>query len=119
MVLERLCQAGLKLHPNKCHLGKKQVTFLGHIVSEDGVATDPQKTSKVASWPVPTCQHKVRQFIKGFAMIAKPLHRLTEKTVVFKWTTDCQEAFEQLRQQLVSPPILAFPDYQKPFILDT
>ena len=129
VVLECLHQAGLKLHPNKCHFGKKQVTFLGHIVSGDGVATDPQKTSKVASWPVPTCQHEVwqflglagyyRKFIKGFATIAKPLHRLTEKNVVFKWTSDCQEAFEELRQQLVSPPILAFPDYQKPFILDT
>ena len=129
VVLERLRQAGLKLHPTKCHFGKKQVTFLGHIVSEDGVATDPQKISKVASWPVPISQHKVRQFlglasyyrkfIKGFATVAKPLHRLTEKTAVFKWTTDCQVAFEKLRQQLVSPPILAFPDYQKPFILDT
>ena len=129
VVLERLRQAGLKLHPTKCHFGKKQVTFLGHVVSEDGVATDPQKTSKVASWPVPISQHEVRQFlglasyyrkfIKGFATIAKPLHRLTEKTAEFKWTTDCQEAFKKLRQQLVSPPILAFPDYQKPFILDT
>ena len=106
VVLERLRQAGLKLHPTKCHFGKKQVTFLGHIVSEDGVATDPQKISKVASWPVPISQHEVRQFlglasyyrkfIKGFATVAKPLHRLTEKTAVFKWTTDCQEAFEKL-----------------------
>ena len=129
VVLECLRQAGLKLHPNKCHFRQRQVTFLGHIVSKDGVATDPQKTSKVASWKAPTCQHKVRQFlglvdyyhkfIKGFATIAKPLHRLTEKTATFKWTTDCQEAFKQLRQQLVSPPILAFPDYQKPFTLDT
>ena len=129
VVLERLRQAGLKLHPNKCHFGQRQVTFLGHIVSKDGVATVPQKTSKVAGWKAPTCQHEVRQFlglvgyyrkfIKGFATIAKPLHRLTEKTATFKWTTDCQEAFKQLRQQLVSPPILAFPDYQKPFTLDT
>jgi len=93
------------------------------------VATDPQKTSKVATWPVPTSQHIFRQFlglvsyyhkfIKGFAAVAKPLHQLTEKTVMFKWTADCQEAFEKLQQQLVSPPILAFSDYQKPFILDT
>ena len=59
------------------------------------------------------------KFIKGFAAVAKPLHQLTEKTVMFKWTADCQEAFEKLQQQLVSPPILAFSDYQKPFILDT
>ena len=63
IVLECLRQTGLKLHPNNCHFGKKQVAFLGHIVSEDGVATDPQQTSKVADWPVPNSQHEVRQFM--------------------------------------------------------
>ena len=105
------------------------MTFLGHILSEDGVAADPQKTCKVAAWPEPTSQQEVRQFlglvsyyrkfIKSFATIAKPLHRLTEKNATFKWTPQCQHAFESLRQQLVSPLILVFPDYQRPFLLDT
>ena len=94
VVLQRLRQAGLKLYSNKCHFGQRQLTFFGHIVSKDGVATDPQKTGKVPIWKVPTCQHEVRQFlglvgyyrkfIRGFPTIAKPLHRLTEKTATFK-----------------------------------
>ena len=97
--LERLRQAGLRLHPNKCAFCCKQVAFLGHIVSEEGVATNPSKTVKVATWPEPKTPHEVRQFlglasyyrrfIKDFATIAKPLHRLTEKTADFKWTPDC------------------------------
>ena len=106
-ILDRLRQAGLKLHPAKCQFGQQQVTFLGHILSEDGVAADPQKTCKVAAWPEPTSQQEVRQFlglvsyhhkfIKSFATIAKPLHRLTEKNDTFKWTPECQHAFESLR----------------------
>ena len=57
--------------------------------------------------------------MQDFAKIAKPLHRLTEKTNKFEWTSDCQEAFDDLRLKLVSAPILAFPDYTKPFTLDT
>ena len=60
-----------------------------------------------------------RHFIHRFATIAKPLHRLTEKITTFKWTSQCQEAFNYLKQCLVTAPILAFPDYTKPFILDT
>ena len=128
-VLGRLREAGLKLHPEKCAFCRKQVTFLGHIVSEDGVATDPAKTSKVATWPEPTSVREVRQFlglasyyrrfVKGFATVAKPLHQLTENAKDFRWTPDCQTAFETLRRLLVTAPVLAFPDFHKPFILDT
>ena len=60
-----------------------------------------------------------RRFIKDFAKIAKPLHRLTEHNHKFQWLPDCQRTFLQLRQQLLSPPILAHPDFSKQFILDT
>ena len=60
-----------------------------------------------------------RRFIKDFAPIAKPLHHLTEKDVKFEWTPACQEAFELLKSKLTSPPVLAHPDFQLPFILDT
>ena len=128
-VFGRIREAGLKLQPTKCFLCQKKVSFLGHIVSEDGVATDPSKTDKVASWPTPICRREVQQFlglanyyrrfVKDFAKIAKPLHRLTERTTRFAWTQQCQEAFEELRRRLVSSPILAFPDFTRPFILDT
>ena len=57
--------------------------------------------------------------MKDFATIAKPLHRLTEKTAKFEWTSECQTAFEEIRHRLVTAPILAFPDYEREFILDT
>ena len=128
-VLIRLREAGLKLQPSKCSFCQKKVEFLGHIVSDKGVATDPAKTAQVAKWPTPSSQKEVQQFlglasyyrrfVKDFATIAKPLHRLTEKTMDFKWTSECQSAFEELRRNLTAAPILAFPDFEKPFILDT
>eukprot|EP00731_Ephydatia_muelleri_P033767 Em0037g31a len=60
-----------------------------------------------------------RRFIQGFAEVAKPLHRLTEHAVNFSWTAECQEAFENLRSRLTRAPLLAFPDYTLPFVLDT
>lgn len=128
-VFERLREAGLKLQPKKCCLCSQQVEFLGHIVSPEGVSTDPKKIEKVANWPVPSSKRQVQQFlglanyyrrfVEDFAKIARPLHRLTEKTAEFKWDTDCQTAFEQIRLRLISAPILAFPDLERPFTLDT
>ncbi|KRX12640.1 Retrovirus-related Pol polyprotein from transposon [Trichinella nelsoni] len=88
-VLQRIRQSGLKLKPAKCRLCAKEIPFLSHIVSRDGVRTDPSKTEKVASWSTPTSTSEVRtflgiasyyrRFVKSFASIARPLHRLTEQ----------------------------------------
>jgi len=128
-VFERFREAGLKLKPKKCQFCAQQVGFLGHIVSADGVRTDPAKTEKVAQWPIPTSRREVQQFlglanyyrrfVKDFASIAKPLHRLTEKTAKFDWTDECLAAFKELRNKLTTAPVLAFPDYNRPFLLDT
>ena len=80
-------------------------------------------------WPIPknikdvrsfmgTCSY-YRRFIKDFASIAKPLHRLTEKNCHFNWTQECDLAFEKLKNSLTTAPILGYPDMTKPFILDT
>eukprot|EP00731_Ephydatia_muelleri_P034875 Em0083g2a len=108
---------------------RQQVTFLGHIVSTDGVATDPSKTEAVSKWPIPQNRKEVQQFlglanyyrrfVKDFALISKPLQRLTEKNAPFEWTIGCQNAFDELRKRLVSSPVLAYPDYERRFILDT
>ena len=128
-VFRRLRDAGLKLQPEKCSFLQKKVNYLGHVVSEEGVSTDPAKTEKVAKWPIPNSTRDVKQFlgfasyyrrfIRDFATIAKPLHRLTEHSAEFRWTSQCQDSFEELRRKLVSAPILAFPDFRKEFILDT
>ena len=128
-VLQRLRQSGLRLKPSKCCFFQHQVKYLGHIISCEGIATDPAKIEKVATWPVPISRRDVQQFVglasyyrrfvKDFACIARPLHHLTERTSSFVWTADCQSAFDELRQRLCSAPILAYPDFSRQFILDT
>ena len=128
-VFDRLREAGLKLKTSKCNFCQKEVVFLGHIVSEEGISTDPAKVQAITSWPTPTSQRQVQQFlglcnyyrrfIQDFATMAKPLHRLTEKTCEFQWSDQCAEAFRKLKQRLSQAPILAFPDFTKTFVLDT
>ena len=60
-----------------------------------------------------------RRFIDEFTTIAKPLHHVTEKSVHFQWTNQCQAAFDHLKQCLTTAPVLSFPDFSKPFILHT
>eukprot|EP00731_Ephydatia_muelleri_P017571 Em0010g669a len=128
-VLQRLKDAGLKIKPSKCQLLRKSVLYLGHIVSEKGVEVDPKKTSCVHSWQVPNdreCLRKFlgfasyyRKFIPSFAQIASPLHSLTEKAKPWQWSQQCNEAFDQLKEKLLSPPILSFPQFDKVFVVDT
>ena len=104
LVFDRLQESGLKLKPQK---RVQRVNFLGHVVSADGMQTDPQKTELVSSWPTPASKWEVQQFlglasyyrrfVRDFATIAKPLYQLTEKTTKFKWTSIAQEAFKGLR----------------------
>ena len=119
----------MKLKPRKCNLCAKEVEFLGHIISEAGVKTDPKKTEVVATWPNPENVHQVqafvgfcsyyRRFIEGFAGIAKPLHKLTEKNQPFHWSEECEDAFEALKKKMIDARVLAHPDFSKPFVLDT
>ena len=128
-VFERLRKGGLKISPGKCCLLKQEVSFLGHVVSKDGISTDPSKVEAVRNWPVPQNVHDVRsflgtcsyyrRFIRNFASIAKPLHKLTEKQTQFKWTNECQAAFQTLKDTLLTAPILGYPDMSLPFVLDT
>ena len=128
-VLSCIRSANLRIHPSKCAVVRKKVHFLGHIISAEGIQTDPEKTSKVSSWPTPKCKRDVQQFlglanyyqrfVKNYADIAKPLHQLTEKTASFCWSEKCQQAFNELHQRLVAAPILTFPGPSKPFTLDT
>ena len=128
-VFEKLLEAGLKLKARKCNLFARQVKYLGHIISERGIETDPEKVEAVKCWPQPMSKTHVRsflglcsyyrKFIANFASIAEPLHKLTEKSVSFKWTERCQTAFDLLKDRLTTAPILTHPDFTKPFILDT
>ena len=129
-VFDRFRVAGLKLQPKKCTFGQTKVKYLGHIVSKDGVATDPDKLHRVKNYPTPAKVDEVRsflgfvgyyrKFIKDFCKIAEPLTNLTRKGVPFVWDTNCQEAFKTLKQKLLEPPILAYPLFDgTDFILQT
>ncbi|KAJ8381150.1 hypothetical protein SKAU_G00019280 [Synaphobranchus kaupii] len=103
--------------------------FLGHIVSERGVATDPSKVAALRDWPVPGNVGELqsflglasyyRRFVRDFATLASPLHRLTDKCRPFVWQKGQSMAFYQLRAALTEAPVLAYPDAQRPFIVDT
>ncbi|CAH8556952.1 unnamed protein product [Dicrocoelium dendriticum] len=131
-VLECLLRVGLKLKPSKCHLLKREVAYLGHIISGDGIRTDPVKAEQVRSWPTPTTTEELRsflglasyyrRFIRNFSSIAAPLHSLLEKGRMFEWSKQCAEAFNHLRESLCTAPLLIFPDLSPSagqFILDT
>ena len=136
-VFVRLRQHGLKLKPSKCHFLRKEVKYLGHVVSEEGVATDPEKIAAVRDWPIPKTKKEVRsflgftgyyrRFIRDYAKKANPLFALVGSKVVpgkrsavtDVWTPQCQEAFQCLKETLISAPILAYPDFELPFILQT
>ena len=129
VVFERLKNVNLKLNPKKCNLLCKKVAFLGHEVSEQGIATDPAKIQSVKDWPEPKSVTEVRQFIglasyyrkfiPNFATICKPLHKLTQKDVKFNWSVQCQTAFDTVKSLLTSAPILSYPLLQgQPFVLD-
>ncbi|CAI5669498.1 unnamed protein product [Oreochromis niloticus] len=122
-------QAGLRLNPAKCRLLTRETTFLGHVISAQGIATDPAKVAAVRDWPTPSNVKELRsflglasyyrRFIKGFATTASPLHRLTDKGQPFGWGDACAAAFAQLKEALTRAPVLAYPDARQPFIVDT
>ncbi|KAL6476686.1 hypothetical protein MHYP_G00151850 [Metynnis hypsauchen] len=100
----------LKLKPAKCCLFRHQAPYPDHVVSAQGIATDPGKVPKVQQWPEPTCVSEVpqfidlaayyRRFVQDFAAIAKPLHKLNKKNVHFRWTRESQDAFKTLKSSL-------------------
>jgi len=145
-VFKRLADFNLKVKPSKCEFFMKETTYLGHVVSEDGIKADPKKINSVKNWPTPKSVKEVRQFlgfagyyrkfIKGFAAIVRPLNDLligqptkkkpnakTPKKKVkrtpFHWGESQQAAFDTIKNQLINPPVLGYADYTKPFTVHT
>ena len=126
-VFKRYRKYNLKLRPDKCHFGYYDLEVLGYRVTRSGIQVIESKVRAVENMQVPTTVRQVqrllglagyyRKFIRGFADIAAPLAALTRKDRVFKWTKECQGAFEQLKKALTSAPVLASPDYSQPFIV--
>ena len=129
IVLERLRSANLKLKAKKCLLFATQVKYLGHVISEEGVSTDPDKIKDIVQWHTPRTIKQTRsflgmvnyysRFVPNLAQVAHPLHQVTKKNAKFEWTSQCQQAFEKLKSCLASAPIMAYPTRTEKFILDT
>jgi hypothetical protein len=142
-VMQRINEAGLKLAPKKCRLFFERVVYVGHEVSKDGIAPDPEKTRCIRDWPEPQTPEEVRKFlgfagyyrkfVKDFARIAAPLsalmptplkkrgRRKTKPETPKKWTWGQaeQDAFDRLKVALSSPPVLTYADFTRPFELHT
>ena len=104
---------------SKCEFWLTKVSFLGHIVSKEGIRVDPKKIEVVVEWEPPRSVTKVhsflglagyyRRFVKGFSMIAAPMTRLLQKNVKYEWSEKCQRSFEKLKAFLTEAPVLTQP----------
>ena len=128
-VLVGLRCANLKLKPLKCHFLRHSIEYLGHVITQQELKPNPNQVTAVQNFPVTENVSQVRQFlgltsyyrrlVKNFAETASPLHGLTRKNAPFHWTRECQLAFETLKEKLVSAPIRVYPDFDRPFVLET
>ena len=124
-VLSALAKEELYCKLSKCQFGAGSIKFLGHLVTGESVAPDPDKLKAVSLWPTPTNVKEVRQFlgfanffrrfVKQYAFISRPLEELTGRYSKFTWTSTHQLAFEKLRDALVTAPVLKLADVSKPF----
>ena len=134
-IFEKLKKVELKLKPSKCEFFKQELTYLGHIVSKNGIQTDSKKVKAIRKWPVPTNVTEVQsflgftnyyhRFIKKYAQVANPLYKLisgeniARKQNSIKWDLEYQEAFDKLKELCTTTPILAYANFGKPFKLHT
>ena len=135
VVFDRLREHSLKLKPSKCNVFKTEINYLAHHVSKEGVWPSKKNLESIAQCPPPDTYTKVKSyvglvghyrcFIKGFAKIAAPLYDLTSgenkdrKSEHVDLSPEAREAFERLKANCLQAPILTFPDFNKPFLLET
>ena len=130
LVFEKIKQHGLKVKLKKCHFLKESVKFLGHILTKDGLSTDPDKLKAIQEMPTPKCIKQLRSFLglcnyyrrffHNYSKYSNPLEKLCSSTnKKLEWNEECARNFEELKKKLIESPILAYPDFNKTFILDT
>ena len=127
LVLSALEKANLKLNPSKCEFARESVICLGHKLSREGISPDPANIAKIKSWKAPDNVKKLRaflgltgyyrQFVKNYSEIAGCLTDLTRDDCKWHWHQKHQDAFDTLRNILVSDQIMAYPDFTKTFTL--
>jgi hypothetical protein len=125
IILQQLCKHQLYVKFSKCAFWLKEVLFLGHVISTEGIVVDPSKVQEVLEWKSPKLVTSIHsflglvgyycQFILNFSNIAKPMTKLLEMDAKFKWSQDCKDTFLTLKKLLTIAPILAQPEIEKPF----
>ena len=128
-VLNRFREHNLRVKASKCSFGADKVVYLGHTVSQEGIHTDPKKIEAIKALPAPSNLESLRsflgiagyyrKFIPDFATVSAPLTGLTKKGVKFSWSDQHQHAFQALKHHLCSAPVLAYPNFDRPFLLQT
>jgi hypothetical protein len=113
----------------KCFFAQQEIHYLGHILNFHGIHTDPDKVAAVCHWPQPSNVKELRgflglagfyhKFVHHFAVLARPLTNLLKKHTLFVWTDEHQSAFSALKEALCTAPVLAIPDFSKPFAIET
>jgi hypothetical protein len=129
IVFELLSKDQWKVKLSKCTFAQRQISYLGYVISENGVATDPMKISTISQWPTPPSAKELRsflglagyyrKFVRGFGVISKPLTELLKKNVLFVWTSVHDKSFAALKKALCTAPVLALPNFSKPFSVET
>jgi len=128
-VFQWLSKDQWKLKLSKCKFAQRSISYLGHIVSAQGVSTDPAKVHAVTSWPPPTSVKELhsflglagyyRKFVRNFGIISRLLTNLLKKNTLFVWTSEHNRAFNTLKTALSTAPVLAIPDFSIPFAIET
>lgn len=128
-VFEICRKTNLKLNPEKCNFFNSEVTFLGHKCTDKGILPDDSKYEKITQYPTPTNADEARRFvafvnyyrrfIPNFSYHSIHLTRLTRKNTEFVWTKECESAFQYLKNSILSPKILQYPDFDKQFCITT
>jgi len=128
-VFQRIREAKLQLKTSKCFFFKKEIHFLGHVVTEKGIQVDPDRVKAISELKTPNNMKRVRsflgiagyyrKFLPDFAKICAPLYNLTRQDVKFEWQEIHEEAFHKVKHLLITAPVLAHPDHDKPYILQT
>ena len=129
-VFDRLKYVGLKYRLSKSQFFQTKITYLGHVISEDGITVAPHNVEKIKNFPPPKNQTEVRRllglfgfyrsFVKAYSQIVSPMTKLLSSDLPrFHWGLDSQAAMEKLQSIITSAPVLIFPDFSALFTLTT
>ncbi len=129
LLFDRFRKYSLKLKLSKCQFCPKELEYLGHVITRDGLKPDSKKVEAMAKFPQPTDVSELRRFlgilgyhrrfVRSFSTLARPLFDLLKKNVPYVWAERQQDAFDELRHRMVTAPVLAYPQFDRPFVFET